>query len=430
MANLDGYRAAGRPGFFTSLVFPDYRRLWIATGCAQSASWALIVLRAVLVYDLTGSNAWVGFVTMSALMPSLVVTPLSGYLADRFDRRRLLALTYIFNLFVTVALALLVLGDRATELHILGLAVLNGIIRAAELPTNQALLPNLVPRDRLLNAVALNQLMQAGSRMFGPLLILPVIRFIEPEPAFFMSAGLYAVGLIQVLDIRTRSSGQLEAARGVLFNLAAGVHYMYTHPLILSLILLTVLHCAITMAFESVFPFYSRAQLGMESGKELFQGPTYLMIAVGAGSILGSLGLARVDGQRVRGQLFLILGLFSGITSLLLGFAVNVPTAMLAAVAMGAATAGFMTLSHGTIQGITPDSVRGRVMSANTWHVQGTMAGFNAVNGVLMDLPWMTATMLLAGSGLIFVSIMVASLLVVHLRSIYTRGMPAEALAR
>jgi MFS family permease len=79
------------------------------------------------------------------------------------------------------------------------LAMFNGIIRAVEMPTNQALLPNLVPRERLLNAVALNQLMQQGARVFGPLCLLPIIRFVNPETAFVLSAGLYAIGWVQIL---------------------------------------------------------------------------------------------------------------------------------------------------------------------------------------------------------------------------------------
>src|SRR5437899_9429283 len=155
-------------GFFTSLMYPDYRRLWIATGCAQSASWALIILRGALVYNLTQSNAWVGFVTMAAQLPSLVVTPFAGFLADRLDRRRVLAATYSLNLVHNVILALLVLSGQVTAWQILGLAILNGCFRATELPTNQALLPNLVPPGRLLNAVAVNQLMPPGARMLGP----------------------------------------------------------------------------------------------------------------------------------------------------------------------------------------------------------------------------------------------------------------------
>ena len=192
---------------------------------------------------------------------------------------------------------------------------------------------------------------------------------------------------------------------------------------------LAVLHCAFTMAFESVFPFFSRTQLGMDSEKGLFEGPTYLMIGVGAGSIVGNLALARVEGQLFRGRLFLILGLLSGLSPMALSFAFNIPTAMIAVAVVGATTAGFMTLSHGMVQAITDDSVRGRVMSANTWHVQGAMGGFNAVNGILMDFSWMSAPLLLSGAGLIFIWVMMSSVLTAPLRAIYSRGIPAEAYA-
>ena len=421
-----------KPGFFASLAYADYRRLWIATATSQSAAWALIVLRGALVYRMTESNAWVGFATMAALLPSLVVTPLSGLLADRFDRRKVLAVTYGLNLGHTLLLAFLLMsgdsnGYLINEYHILVLAVFNGCIRATELPTNQALLPNLVPRERLLNAVALSQFMQQGSRMMGPLVTLPVIRFADAEPAFFVPAAMYALGWFQVATIGTVSRGIIEAGRGAVFNLVAGVRYVYTHPLLLYLVGLTVLHCALTMAFESVFPFFSRTELKMLTEQGVFEGPTYLMIAVGSGSMMGNLSLARVQDPRIRGKLFLGFGLLSGAAPMMLSFTFSVPTAMAAAAFMGATTAGFMTLSHGMVQFITPDRLRGRVMSANTWHSQGAMGGFNAVNGVLMDLSWMTARFLLSGTGLIFIWLMISTFATAHLRTIYSKGV--EALA-
>jgi MFS family permease len=438
--NLSGPRGRIKPlaqqettdklGFFTSLVHPDYRRLWIATGCAQSASWALIILRAALVYNLTQSNAWVGFVTMAAHLPSLVVTPFAGFLADRLDRRRVLAATYSLNLAHNAILALLVLSGHVTAWQILGLAVLNGCFRATEMPTNQALLPNLVPPSRLLNAVALNQLMQQGARMLGPLLLLPVIHFIGHETAFFVSTGLYAIGWTQVVRIRTVSRGTVEVARGIFFNLAAGIGYIYTHPMVFAIMILTVLHCALTMAFESVLPYFSRNILGMTTGGDLFKGPTYLMIGIGAGGMVGNLVLARVQSGKLRGQLFLWVGLASGLAPMVFGLTTTVSQAMLAATILGASTAAFMTLSHGMIQALAPDGIRGRVMSANTWHAQGTMAGFNAINGVLMDMPWMTVPLLLSSTGFIFVAIVGGSLLVAHLRAIYAQGIPAMVHAR
>ena len=81
-----GYR------YFASLSSIEYRKLWLATVCSQSAAWALIVARAALVLRLTDSAAWTGYVTFAAMIPSVVVSPLAGYLADRFNRRTVLAL--------------------------------------------------------------------------------------------------------------------------------------------------------------------------------------------------------------------------------------------------------------------------------------------------------------------------------------------------
>jgi MFS family permease len=101
--------ATGTPVFFASLGSPDYRRLWSATACSQAAVWALVVLRGALVYEVTTSNAWVGVVAMAAQLPSLVVTPFAGLLADRCERRHLLALTYGLNLGNNLLLAVLVM---------------------------------------------------------------------------------------------------------------------------------------------------------------------------------------------------------------------------------------------------------------------------------------------------------------------------------
>jgi MFS family permease len=159
-------------------------------------------------------------------------------LADRCERRHLLALTYGLNLGNNLLLAGLVITKQASEWPIVVLALVHGILRAVEVPTNQTLLPNLVPRERLLNAVALNQLMQQGARIFGPLCLLPIIRFVNPETAFFLAAGLYATGWWQILRIRTASYGTMVAQQGILGNLVAGLRYIYTEPLVRSLMLL------------------------------------------------------------------------------------------------------------------------------------------------------------------------------------------------
>ena len=104
---------------------------------------------------------------------------------------------------------------------------------------------------------------------------------------FFLAAGLYAIGWVQILRIRTASRGPMVATSGLLGNLVAGIRYMYTQPLMRSLILVTLCHCALTMAYESAFPLVARTQLGLHAAKDLFAGPASLMIGLGAGAVLG-----------------------------------------------------------------------------------------------------------------------------------------------
>ncbi|MBI3325271.1 MAG: MFS transporter, partial [Nitrospinae bacterium] len=271
---------------------------------------------------------------------------------------------------------------------------------------------------------------QGGARIFGPLAILPIIRFVNPEAAFVLSAGLYAIGWWQILTIRTASRGTMVAQQDILGNFVAGIRYIYTQPLVRFLMLLILFHCALTMAYESAFPFMARTQLGMRAAKDLFEVPAYLMMSVGAGAVLGNLALARVGDQQRRGQLYLCLGVLSGLTPILLGFTTTLHVAMLAAAAVGASTSAFMTLNQGIIQMLAPDGMRGRVMSAYTWHPQGAMGGFNAVNGLLLDVPWVTVPLLFGGTGMLFAVIMLGSLLIKHFRALYARGLTTEALAR
>ena len=124
--------------YLTSFQSVEYRRLWMATACSQSASWALIVARAALVLRLTDSPAWTGYVTFAAMIPSVLVSPVAGYLADRFDRRAVLAWAYVVNLADTMVLALLVATRVVEPWHVLLLASVTGCARSTQMPAAQA----------------------------------------------------------------------------------------------------------------------------------------------------------------------------------------------------------------------------------------------------------------------------------------------------
>ena len=433
MLGLNDLGGVVRSRYLVSLQYPEFRKLWGATVCSQSAAWALIIARAALVLNLTDRPEWTGYVTFAAMIPSVLMAPVAGFLADRFDRKTVLAWAYSINLGHNLVLAGLVASGHAEAWHVLLLAILNGSARSAQMPPAQALLPNMVPRERVLNAVSLYAATQHGSRFVGPFLILVVLWITGHQDwVFFVSAGLYALGLMQIVRIRTESTGLVEKGSGlgtIYRNMGAGLAYMYRTPFVLSIVLLVVAHCAMTMSFESLFPVLSREKLGMDGDAGIMRGAGYLMSGYGAAALVTALVLAGVRSDRTRGRLLMWLGVLSGIAPLGLALSPNLPLAVLATAGMGFAQGGFMTLSHATLQTVVPDGIRGRMMGVYSWHIQGFMASFNLVNANLVGFTAFTAPLVLGAGGIGFIVVMFASLGRTPLRHFYSDGVPEEARA-
>ena len=166
--------------FLAALIFRDFRFLAMATLCSGSGAWALIVARGSWIYnvpalqDAQTAGLWVGLVTFAAMSPRFFATPFIGYLADRVTRKRLLQWVYVLQLAQASVMAVLVMMGVDNPWYVVILAIVNGTLRATQQTAAQALAPNLVDRERLPNAVALNEAMQQGSRAVGPAILLAV----------------------------------------------------------------------------------------------------------------------------------------------------------------------------------------------------------------------------------------------------------------
>ena len=385
--------------YTAALAYPDYVTLWTASLSSGAAAWALIVARGWLVYDLTGGESlWVGIVTFAAMIPRVLIPPFTGYLADRFNRRNIMASMFAVNLVHNVALAAVVLlgvietldaieieiwqlSIRSSLLFLLFLSFVNGSARAAQMPAGQALIPNLLPRNLLLNGIALNQATMNGSRLVGPLAIVPMLGLMGVEGAFILCSAFYAFSLIQALRIKTYSTGNVDTRRSFISNLLEGLKYVYRQPILRAVVIMALFHCGLTMSFESLLPVLSDTRLDAQDA-----GFSLLMMAVGAGAMVSIVLLAGVTSESLKGKLFLNLGVLSGLAPAVLAMSVNMPTALIAAGIMGATQAGFMTLTHTMIQSVTDDGVRGRVGAVYSVHIGGMMASANLVNGWFADV--------------------------------------------
>ena len=363
-------------------------------------------------FDLHDASIWVGAVTFAAMIPRFLFSPFAGLIVDRFDRRGILGTVLALSSLHTIVLALLVIVEAIQVEYVIALAFLDGSARAVLMPATGALIPNLVPRTHLLNAVALNAATTHGSRFLGPLAVSPFMGGAGIAGAFILCGCLYALGIALTLVIKTSSSGVVRKDQTIVKNILEGVIYLYHHPLLRPLLLLTVMHCAFTMSFESLLPALSVEKL--DAQESAF---SYLMMSVGAGALIGVMFLAGIKNDAIRGKVLLFLGIFSGLTPIALAGAPTLPIALVAAASMGISQSTFMALFATIVQSTIPDSIRGRVTSVNNLHIGGSMALCNLMNGALADI--LGAPILLFIPGVAFAIIMVVSLRLPSLQMFY-----------
>ncbi len=410
-----------RDRFLLALQYQDYRNLWIATTFSASAAWALIIARGWLAFEITDGSLWVGVVTLAAIGPRVFSTPIAGFLADRFDRQKLLSWIFALEVANNVVLALVVMSGNVSPWTLTFLALANGTFRAAQMTTSTALIPNLVSKDHLLNAIALNQATQQGARMAGALAIVPLLEFVNIESAFWLSGALFLFGFYFVSRVAVRSTGVIDKSQGFWTNLFEGFVYVYKRPIIMSMVILVLAHCALTMSYESILPAISKDKLGAGS-----VGVSYLIAGVGGGALFTSIFLAGVRSESVRGKLFLFFAFTSGLGPMLLAWSDSSTVSIAATVIMGANQAGFMTISHTIIQSLTEDHVRGRVAGVYSVHVGGSMAVTNMANAAFADI--FSASSVLVFGGLIFVAVVFVSLGNGSLRKLYFPGAAKTAV--
>ena len=415
--NATARRLLGRYG--AALEYPEFRTMWSANAFAQAAAWGLIVARGELVFSQTNSSAWVGATTFAAMAPLFIVPPVVGVLADRMDRRSILAASYGLNALQNMALFIGALFGVLDVWTIVALAVVNGVARAIQLPTSQALAATLVPREKLLNALSLNASTQHGSRLIGPGIVTPLLLIFGSAAAFLLCAVFYVIGLIQIMKLTPKRPDPNKVPESFFASFVGGVAYVYSMPVIRFMIMLAIFHCGLTMAFESLLPGFANSSLGLSEGGF---GP--LLAGVGAGALVASIFISGIQTSKARGNVLILTGLLSGLGQTVLALTSVLWLAIFAAALMGGAQAAFMTLTQAVTQATAADEYRGRVASINTVALGGMMASVNLVNGTLADQ--FGAADLLFWEGLLFVAIMLVSLFAVTARRVYGHGATLE----
>lgn len=368
---------------FVILKNPDYRYTLSANMFSGASMWALIVATAWFIFESAESSGWVGILFFAQMLPYLVISPVGGFLADKYERRILIVWGMRANFFLTCFLLLLVITDIAELWQIAILVFLIGTSRAIIEPSIGALIPNQVSNRDLLSALSLNAMTRHGSRLVlfiaAPML---ATHFIGVVGVVFMSVILQLCGALLMTRVTTVSKGEKHSDFSLFKGMADGLVYIYSNYTIALFVLMAAFHCALVMSFDSVLPLFSEQQLDATDGSML----GYLVMAFGLGSLVALFFVSGLRDDKWKAQTLLLTAITSGVTPMILGISGNLPVAFLASFGMGASQASFMALTNTYVQSICPDRLRGRISSLYILHAGGIMAFANLGFGFIADI--------------------------------------------
>ena len=310
------------------------------------------------VYDATKSAWALGFIGLAAFLPAPVLALVSGQVADRFDRRHVVAVGYLVGCLACCGLFLCTLVHIETMWPIFALVMIQGCARAFHIPATQALLPTLVPREWLAGTLALSSSMLQSGTAIGP--ALGGFLYVFGAPVVFAISGLmFLIGIICILHIKPRPH---TGSRGpiTLEHLLGGIHYIKAHPVILGAISLD-LFAVLLGGATALLPMF--AQDILHTGPE---GLGLLRAAPAVGAISMALILTQWPIRRKAGRiLFAAIGVF-GLAIIGFGLSENFLLSLFCLYISGLADMISVNVRQSLVQGNTPDDMRGRVSAVTT----------------------------------------------------------------
>ena len=355
-------RAAIASGFFSSLaMFPTFRRLWLATLASSVGQWMQSVALGWIALTMTNSPGFVGIVSFTAGLPFLIVSPMGGNLIDRVDRRKLMLVCQALATVLALAVAIDVIGGWVKPWHLVVAGFLNGSLQAMLSPTQQSLVPNLVDRGSLTNAIGLMSAGQNMTRVIGPTLAGLVIGLVGEGEAFLLQAVAIAVAFVLVLSIQLP---QREAPTTRSRNPFEGLQIIFRREDLRGIFLLASIPTLLVFPYISFLNVIARDVLFIGA-----QGLGVLMAASGFGAVLGALAVANQNRVEGVGRWLLAGTIIYGLVIILLMLSRNLWFSLPLLVIAGFLGSAFMVGNNAAIQHRIQDSVRGRVMGAYmlTW---------------------------------------------------------------
>jgi MFS family permease len=395
---------------FTSLKYPNYRLWFWSQMFSMFGTWMESTALGFFVFDLTRSPAYLGLVGFAAGVPTWLFMLYAGVIADRIPRRNLLVLTQTAMMLLAFATAALTFLHWIRPWHILIMAFLLGTANAFEAPARQSFVLEMVEREDMTNAIALNSTMFNTAMAVGPAAGGLIYGFLGPAWCFAINGATFIAVIVALRRMRLRPFTPPAVRTSALADLKEGLRYVAAHPLIRTIIGLIGVVSLFGVSFVTLFPAWAVNVLHGDSKTNGF-----LQSARGVGALVAALLIASLGRFHFKGRL-LTYGTFAlPVTVAVFALVRWAPLSFLLVFGSGLALILIFNLANALVQTHSPDALRGRIMGIYTLTFFGLMPIGALWIGFTAEHVSQTAAILM-GAGVMIVAAAALAVFMPHLR--------------
>ena len=342
---------------FSSLRYREYRFLWLGMLFLMTAMQMQMVVRSYLTYEITSSPFLLGLVNAGFAIPMLTLSLFGGAMADRMERKLIIQISQLTAVVLSLIIAVSIATDTITWMHLLGVSMAQGALFSFLMPARQALIPQLVGKENLTNALSLDAAAMSATTLIAPAIGGGLYNIIGPDGVYYLITGCGVLAILATSMVRVPAGDTSRSSAPMMNDIKSGLIYVASNRMVLVLLILGLLTTLLAMPFRLLLPVFVVDVYG--------KGPESMGLLValtGLGALFGSLWIATI-GKWHRGRLLLASSLVSGIALLMVA---SIPIYYAAAgimILLGLGDAGRQTLNQVMIMEEAEEKYRGRVMS-------------------------------------------------------------------
>jgi MFS family permease len=392
------------PSIVRSLRHRNYQLFFGGQLISLVGTWMQSVAQSWLVYRLTKSGLLLGGVGFAGQIPAFLIGPLAGTIVDRHNKHRIVIATQVSSMLLACILAALTLTNTIQVWHIFVLAALLGVVNGFDIPGRQSFIVEMVGREDLINAIALNSSMFNGARIVGPAVAGVLVAIIGEGWCFFANAVSFIAVIAGLLLMKNLPHGKAPRTGSTVDDIVEGFRFVGTTSPIRELMLMLALVSLMGMPYSVLMPIFAAEVL--HGGASALG---FLMCCAGLGALIGALSLAARREVRGLGRWVAYAATGFGVSLILFSLSRNLYLSALLLVPAGFCIMVQMAASNTLIQTMSPDRLRGRVMSVYAMTFMGMAPLGSLIAGALAGRISAPVTVAVGGAvciagGLVFLS--------------------------